>query len=397
MSIRIIEENCTGCTLCEKVCPFGAIRIIDRIAVIGDECTLCGSCPDACKFDAIEFIRPQQKEIDLGEFKGVWVFMEIKNNSLRKVGFELASKAREIADELAESVTAIVIGDDLKDECPALGPYGVDRVFLIQDPALAEYNTQSFSGIISGLISKHKPSIVLYPATHIGRDLAPRVAATLGVGLTADCTGLSIHEGMLLQSRPAFGGNIMADIVSPNVRPQMSTVRPNVMKSRIVDENKIPEIIEIPAKIDPRGLRIKILEAVKTTQSGMKSLEEVDIIVSGGRGVGSPENFKLLEELAELLGGAVGVSRVAVDEGWRPRSEQVGQTGKTVSPKIYIACGISGTIQHQVGMKSSDIIIAINKDPEAAIFSICDYGIVGDMFEVLPALIEELRSGLGNS
>lgn len=189
----------------------------------------------------------------------------------------------------------------------------------------------------------------------------------------------------------------MADIVSPNVRPQMATVRPNVMKANIVDENKIPEITEIPAKIDPRGLKIKILEAVKTTQSGMKSLEEVDIIVSGGRGVGSPENFKLLEELAELLGGAVGVSRVAVDEGWRPRSEQVGQTGKTVSPKIYIACGISGTIQHQVGMKSSDTIIAINKDPEATIFSICDYGIVGDMFEVLPVLIEELRSGLGNS
>ena len=248
--------------------------------------------------------------------------------------------------------------------------------------------------ILTGLISQYKPGIVLFPATHTGRDLAPRVAATLGLGLTADCTGLSIEDGLLLQSRPAFGGNIMADIICPNVRPQMATVRPNVMKAGEPDNSKKAEIVDVPVDLKTKDVNIVIKETVKTVKTGVKSLEEVDIIVSGGRGMGSPENFSVLEELADTLGGGVGASRAAVDAGWRPRSDQVGQTGKTVSPKLYIACGISGKIQHQVGMKGSDIIVAINKDPEAPIFEIADYGIVGDLFEVVPLLNDELRTVL---
>jgi electron transfer flavoprotein alpha subunit len=228
----------------------------------------------------------------------------------------------------------------------------------------------------------------------LGRDLAPRVAAALEVGLTADCTGLSIKDGLLLQTRPAFGGNIMADIISPNARPQMATIRPNVMKVRDPDSSRKAEIISIPVDIDPKAMRIIIKEIVKTTESGTKSLDEADIVISGGRGMESAENFKILEDLAETINGVVGASRAAVDVGWRPRSDQVGQSGKTVSPKLYIACGISGKIQHQVGMKGSDTIIAINTDPEAEIFNIADCGIVGDLFEIIPALNEELKKNL---
>ncbi|MCK5635903.1 MAG: electron transfer flavoprotein subunit alpha/FixB family protein, partial [Thermoplasmatales archaeon] len=235
---------------------------------------------------------------------------------------------------------------------------------------------------------------VLFPAPHLGRDLAPRVAAALEVGLTADCTGLSIKDGLLLQTRPAFGGNIMADIISPSARPQMATIRPNVMKVRDPDPSRKAEIISIPVDIDPKAMRIIIKEIVKTTESGTKSLDEADIVISGGRGMESAENFKILEDLAETINGVVGASRAAVDVGWRPRSDQVGQSGKTVSPKLYIACGISGKIQHQVGMKGSDTIIAINTDPEAEIFNIADCGIVGDLFEIIPALNEELKKNL---
>jgi electron transfer flavoprotein alpha subunit len=238
---------------------------------------------------------------------------------------------------------------------------------------------------------------VLFPATHIGRDLAPRVAATLEVGLTADCTGLSIKDGLLLQSRPAFGGNIMADIISPTTRPQMATTRPNVMKIKKPDNSRKAEIVSIPVNIDPKAMKIVIKEIIKTTKSGAKSLDEADIIISGGRGIGSSENFKILEELANTINGVVGASRAAVDAGWRPRSDQVGQSGKTVSPKLYIACGISGKIQHQVGMKSSDTIIAINTDPEAPIFDIADCGIVVDYTEVIPALNEELKKNLSKN
>lgn len=394
MGIEIIPDKCTGCALCVKACPFAAIKIKNKKAEIEANCTLCGSCVEICKFDAINLKRPKPTDKDLSEYKDVWIFVELREKEIKKVSFELASKAQEIADTLGERVGAVILGGKVKHLCDDIAAYGVDVVYIAENDNLIEYNTSNYAGILTGLISKYKPNIVLFPATHLGRDLAPRVAATLEVGLTADCTGLSIKDGLLLQSRPAFGGNIMADIISPSARPQMATIRPNVMKIRSPDSSRKAKIISIPVDIDPKAMRITIKEIIKTTESGTKSLDEADIIISGGRGMGSAENFKILEDLAETINGVIGASRAAVDVGWRPRSDQVGQSGKTVSPKLYIACGISGKIQHQVGMKGSDTIIAINTDPEAPIFDIADCGIVGDLFEIIPALNEELKKNL---
>ena len=394
MGIEIISDKCTGCALCVKACPFAAIKIKNKKAEIESNCTLCGSCVEICKFDAINLERPKPTDKDLSEYKDVWIFVELREREIKKVSLELASKAREIADTLGERVGAVILGGKVKHLCDDIAAYGVDGVYIAENDNLIEYNTSNYAGILTGLISKYKPNIVIFPATHLGRDLAPRVAAALEVGLTADCTGLSIKDGLLLQSRPAFGGNIMADIISPSARPQMATIRPNVMKIQNPDSTRKAEIISIPVDIDPKAMRIIIKEIVKTTKSGTKSLDEADIIISGGRGMGSAENFKILEALAETINGVVGASRAAVDVGWRPRSDQVGQSGKTVSPKLYIACGISGKIQHQVGMKGSDTIIAINTDPEAPIFDIADCGIVGDLFEIIPALNEELKKNL---
>ena len=394
MGIEIILDKCTGCGLCVKACPFAAINIKNKKAEIEANCTLCGSCVEICKFDAINLERPKPSDKDLSEYKDVWIFVELREKEIKKVSFELATKAREIADTLGERVGAVILGEKVKHLCDEIATYGVDMICIAENENLIEYNTSNYAGILTGLILKYKPNIVLFPATHLGRDLAPRVAAALEVGLTADCTGLSIKDGLLLQTRPAFGGNIMADIISPNARPQMATIRPNVMNVRDPDSSQKAEIISIPVDIDPKAMRIIIKEIVKTTESGTKSLDEADIVISGGRGMESAENFKILEDLAETINGVVGASRAAVDVGWRPRSDQVGQSGKTVSPKLYIACGISGKIQHQVGMKGSDTIIAINTDPEAEIFNIADCGIVGDLFEIIPALNEELKKNL---
>ncbi len=394
MGIEIILDKCTGCGLCVKACPFSAVKIKNKKAEIQVNCTLCGSCVEICKFDAINLERPKLSDKDLSKFKDVWIFIELREQKIKKVSLELASKAREIADTLGEKVGAVVLGGKVKHLCNDIAAYGVDVIYIAENDNLIEYNTSNYTGILTGLISKYKPNIMLFPATHLGRDLAPRIAAALEVGLTADCTGLSIKEGLLLQSRPAYGGNIMADIISPSARPQMATIRPNVMKIQNPDFKRKAEIISIPVNIDLKAMNIIIKEIVKTSKLGTKSLDEADIIISGGRGMESAENFKILEDLAETINGVVGASRAAVDAGWRPRTEQVGQSGKTVSPKLYIACGISGKIQHQVGMKSSDTIIAINKDPEAPIFEIADCGVVGDLFEIVPQLNEELKKKL---
>jgi electron transfer flavoprotein alpha subunit len=394
VGIKITIDKCNGCGLCVKACPFAAIKVKDKKAEIEANCTLCGSCVEICKLDAIVIDRPKPSKKDLSDYKGVWIFVELRDQVTTKVSLELASKARELADTLGEQVGAVIFGKKVKHLCDNLAAYGVDTAYIAEDENLVEYNTNIYSGILTGLILKYKPNIVLFPATHLGRDLAPRVAATLEVGLTADCTGLSIKDGLLLQSRPAFGGNIMADIIAPTVRPQMATTRPNVMKIRNPDFKRKAKIISTPVNIDTKTMRIVIKEIVKTVKSGAKSLDEADIIISGGRGMESADNYKILENIAETVNGVVGASRAAVDAGWRPRSDQVGQSGKTVSPKLYIACGISGKIQHQVGMKGSDTIIAINKDPEAPIFDIADCGIVGDLFEVIPKLNEELKKNL---
>lgn len=395
MGIEIIMERCVGCGMCVPACPFGAIKLVDRKAVIGAECTLCGACVKACKFSAIDFSRPKTKGLDRSQYSGIWIFCEIRNDELMRSGPELITKARDLSKILNEKITAVIIGEDPSGFVKDLEPYGVDHIILYRTGGLNEYDTDTYSSIISGLILKRKPSIVLFPASHIGRDLAPRVASTLGIGLTADCTDLSINdEGHLVQSRPAFGGNIMADILTPHHRPQMATVRPNVFKAEEVGSPTGSSIEDHSIDIDASTLRVKIREIIRAARGSSKDITESDIIISGGGGMRNGENFQLLEELAEVLGGVVGASRVAVDSGWRPRADQVGQTGKTVSPSLYIACGISGKIQHLVGMKGSECIVAINKDPDAPIFKVADFGIVGDLFEVVPILKEEFQNSL---
>jgi len=392
--INVKEELCNHCGSCVKACPFGAIKIINQIAVIGDECTLCGACVQVCKACAIEIER-KEKDIDYSRYKDIWVFVEIKDKKVRNVTYELLGKARQLADELGENVCAILLGKDVKRLCKDISAYGADKIFVAEDASLEQYYTDPFTSVLVGLITKYEPNIVIYPATKIGRDLAPRVAATLEVGLTADCTGLSIQDGRLLQTRPAFGGNIMADIISVT-RPQMATVRPNVMKKGLPNKDRSVEVIVVPMKINIKGIRTVIKEITSIKSSDAIPLDEAKIIVSGGRGVGSKENFKIIEDLAGILNAAVGASRSVVDLGWKPKSFQVGQSGTTVSPKIYVACGISGKIQHLVGMSGSDIIIAINKDPEAPIFNVADYGIVGDLNKIVPVLTEALRKELAS-
>ena len=345
--------------------------------------------------EVITIQRKKIEDVDLSQYQDVWIVAEIKDDKVRNVSFELLGKALELADELKQDPCVLLIGSNVKRFTQDFSNRGAKKIYVAEHEALKDYYTETYSAVITGIISKYNPNIVFYPATINGRDLAPRVAATLELGLTADCTGLSIRDGLLLQTRPAFGGNIMADIICPATRPQMATVRPNVMEIAPIQDSDNAEIIDVPVKVDLQGLKVKIKEVIRGTAFECSiPVCEADTIVSGGRGVGSKENFKLIEDLANVLNAAVGASRAAVDLGWIPKSQQVGQSGSTVSPRIYIACGISGTIQHLVGMKSSDIIIAINKDPEASIFNIADYGIVGDLCEVVPLLTKVLEKRL---
>lgn len=389
--IKIIEEKCTLCGECIRGCPFGAIKVREKRVKILDNCVGCSVCVESCKEGAI-LIERQEKKENLSNYKGVWVFIELTEGKVREASLELLGKAKELGEKGKEEVGAIVLGKEIHSEMKEeLGKYGADKVYVIEDELLSHYSTEPYSRILTALIAKYKPNIVLYPATHIGRDLAPRVASTLNLGLTADCTELYLEDKNLVQVRPAFGGNIMAEIITPNTRPQMATVRPHVMKKREKKEKITPKIINEKVNLTKKSLRITLKEVIKTTSSSTKKIDESDVIIAGGRGVGSKEGFSVLEELASLLNGVVGASRVAVEMGWMPKALQVGQSGTTVSPKLYIACGISGAIQHIVGMSSSQIIIAINKDPNAPIFDVATYGVVGDLFEVVPKLIEKVK------
>lgn len=395
-SIKILIEKCKGCKLCIGGCPFNAIKVEDKKAVILDNCTLCGACVSSCKFEAIDFQKDEvEGPVDITVYKGVWVFGEQKNGTPANVALELLGIGRKLADQLQVPLSAVLMGENVEASARILISYGADNIYMVDHHSLLNFNDESYTDIFVQLIKKYKPEIVLMGATTYGRSLAPRIASRLNTGLTADCTGLEIdpERKILLQTRPAFGGNLMATIICPNHRPQMCTVRPKVMKALEPDNSRIGEIIK-PDVVVPVDVKVNVKEVV-TTLCEMVNLTEADIIVSGGRGLGDPKNFALVEELARTLGGAVGASRATVDAGWIDYSHQVGQTGKTVGPKVYFACGISGAIQHLAGMSSSDTIIAINKNPDAPIFKVATFGIIGDVLEVLPALIKEFKARLG--
>ncbi|MCL4476016.1 MAG: FAD-binding protein [Nitrospirae bacterium] len=394
MRIVVTSEKCTGCETCLDSCPFTAIVMKEGKAFINEYCQLCRACLGVCPEGAIKEVLEEGEEIpevhDTSKYSGVWIFAEQRDGKAASVAYELLGAGRLLADERRTQLSAVFFGAS-ESEARELIRWGADRVYLSNNAIFERFNDEPYAELISLLIKEHRPEIVLAGATPVGRSFFPRVAAKLRTGLTADCTSLEIdgETGNLLQIRPAFGGNIMATILCPNNRPQMATVRPRVMKRGSYDEGKKGEIIHVEAE----GLtsRTRVLETIKEASEITVNLHEADVIVSGGRGLGDPKGFKLLEELAELLGGALGASRAAVDEGWISYRHQIGQTGKTVCPKIYIACGISGAVQHLVGMQSSDIIIAINKNPEAPIFSVANYGIVGDVYEVVPLLIKKIK------
>jgi len=398
MPIQIIIEKCTGCTLCVKACPFDAIRIMDKKAIIDlNKCTLCGACKDACKFKAILVEKTPTKCSlpDIKDYQGIWVFLEQKNGKVQSVAYELLGKAQELAKKVSCDVSGVLIGNKLEDQLDELIFCGADKIYLVESPELTNFQDEPYTNILVELVKKYKPEILLCGATNIGRSLISRVAINIKAGLTADCTGLDIdsQKKILLQTRPAFGGNIMATIISPNYRPQMATVRHKVFQPMPADRKRKGKIIKESFDKSLYVSRTKLLDIVEEVES-LINLSEADVIVSGGRGMGGQENFKILEELAHVLGAAVGSSRAAVDSGWMPYSHQVGQTGRTVAPKIYIACGISGQIQHLVGMQSSKIIVAINKDPDAPIFKVATYGIVGDLFQIIPALTKQFKEAL---
>ena len=363
---------------------------------------------EALEIGYLEEIKLEKKEESnkLKQGDEVWIFAEQRNNKITRVVFELIGKASELASKLNVKTAALLLAEN-DIGVQELIDYGADKVYLVKNSMLKNYQTDLYTGIISKLIEKEKPQIVLYGATHIGRDLAPRIAQRITTGLTADCTGLDIDDdNLLIQTRPAFGGNIMAQIKCPEHKPQMSTVRPGIFKMREYQKQEVSdgleakpqskypkkgEIVDIKFDISEKDMLTKVIEIIKSTKKKV-NLEESQIIVSGGRGMCKPENFKLIEELATLIRAEVGASRAAVDSGWISKDNQVGQTGKTVAPKLYIACGISGAIQHRAGMQGSDFIVAINKDPGAMIFSIADVGIVADATKFLPVLIEELKN-----
>ena len=392
MSIRVLRDKCAGCGSCQPACPFGLIDIVDGKANIKIEgCNLCEACRDICPFEAIEIQKTiVQTPVD-DDYQGVWVFAEQSNGATKGVVYELLSKGRELADTLHTKLCAIYFGNGTA-SIHELGHYGADEVYAIDDPAFANQTEDLCVAELVRLIRQYKPSIVLAGATTYGRSFFPRVAAILKTGLTADCTDLDIdHETLLLrQTRPTFGGNIMATIVCPVKRPQMSTIRPRVFKKNIVDDNRTCKIIKVDYDREAVTSRTRLLNFVSdlTQQS---NLEDANIIVSGGRGLGKPENFYLVRDLAAAMGATVGSSRPPVDEGWMPYSHQVGQTGKTVCPRLYIAVGISGAVQHLAGMQTSDCIVAINNDPNAPIFQAATYGLVGDLFKIVPLLTERLK------
>jgi len=418
---RLIAGKCIACgARCQMSCPSDAIDMNDagEPIILTDKCIGCRKCVKICPAEALEmFLTPEEQKLlaeieagggaeteeeetedgaaqsDRAAWKGVWVFVEQSEGKAHPVSWELLGVGRTLANDLGVELAAFVLGDRVKPLTEEAFGYGADKVYLIDDPLLHHYRTPTYLNGSISLINKYKPEIVLMGATGLGRDLAGAVATALQTGLTADCTGLTIDKKMRLleQTRPAFGGNIMATILTETARPQMASVRPHVMPKPDFQPGRKGELITEPFTLPEDQIATKVLEIKSLLTEGSINIASANVLVSGGRGMLSQENFKMLQDLADLLGGTVAASRSAIDAGWMPHERQVGQTGKTVRPKLYIACAISGAIQHLVGMQDADHIIAINKDKTAPIFEVAHLGIVGDVFEIIPGLIEQLR------
>ena len=386
----IDQSKCIGCVKCVKVCPAQAIDMFftpEEQALLAQLLAERGGAPDGTD-------DPEARALarKLAEYRGVWVLVEQTEGEAAKVSWELLGKGRELADTLAVPLSALVIGADVEHLCTEAFAYGADTAYLVDAPAFRFYRTESYLKAVCQLVAKYRPEIILMGATGLGRDLAGAVATAVGTGLTADCTGLAIDDKRnLMQTRPAFGGNIMATIMCDRFRPQMATVRPHVMQMPEKGTGRSGTTIRETCELNEDDVLVKVLEIIGDRQTHSVDIGGADLIVSGGRGMMGKDNFALLQELADELGGVVGASRSAVDAGWMPMDRQVGQTGKTVRPKIYIACGISGAIQHLVGMQDSDVIIAINRDKDAPIFQVAKYGVVGDVLTIVPAITNRLR------
>ncbi|MCG8635799.1 MAG: electron transfer flavoprotein subunit alpha [Desulfobacterales bacterium] len=402
MSILIDEDKCTGCRRCLSACPYDALELDDKRAVVTPGCTNCGACLESCKFEAISFDGPADRiKMDVTGFEGIYVFIETTENRVSRGSLEILGKAGELAREAHRSgkecrVAAILIGHQVGALADELIHFGADHVILIDDERFRTYRTDYYTKAVAEVVRKKMPEILLLGATPLGRDLAPRIANRLKTGLTADCTRLSLceKEGILLQTRPAFGGNIMATIVCPDNRPQMATVRPGVMKKQDPDRARQGTREKMEVSLTKKDDLVRVKEIIGH-QGESLDLEDARIIVAGGRGVKGAEGFKLLEGLAGALGAKIGATRAAVEAGWISQDHQVGQTGKTIRPDLYIACGVSGSIQHMAGVMGAARIIAINKDKNAPITDMADVSYVGDLFQVIPDLTRKIKDHRG--